>query len=68
MGTPNIPAVRGNGTNSDAANVYEFLDGASGVDTIKIGTDTYAIIANRGDNDHDGGFQIINMTESLHAH
>ena len=55
---PNAPVVKGNGTDGD---VYD-LDGASGVDTFEIGTDMYAIIANRGDGDHDGGFQIIDVT------
>ena len=54
---PDAPVVKGNLTNSDAAK-YEFIGGASGVDTIKIGTNTYAAIASRD----DSAIQIIDVT------
>ena len=61
MTDPYIPTAAGSGT--DDSDGYTELEGASDVDTFKIGTDRYAIIASEGNSTLPGGFQIINMTD-----
>ena len=61
MTDPYTPSAAGSGT--DDSGGYTELLGASDVDTFKIGTDRYAIIASEGNSTLPGGFQIINMTD-----
>ncbi len=56
--TPDAPVVKGRLVDNSISDI-NFLDGASGVDTFKIGADTYATVASRDDN----AIQIIKMTD-----
>ena len=60
--TPNAPVIKGSLTE----NSVPALKDASGVDTIKIGTDTYAIVTSGGDDSPTtipSNIQIINVTD-----
>ena len=59
MTDPDNPLPAGSGTDSNDADGYDELLGASGVDTFKIDDDMYAIVVAID----DSGFQIINMTD-----
>ena len=56
--TPTAVASVSDGDTDDNNNTFDELDGAVSSSTVKIGSDTYALVASRDDD----GIQIINMT------